>query len=101
VRFGGTAAAITANTATSITVTIQAHAAGTADVVVTTAGRSATFASGYTFAAIVAIINVEVFLPRVQERLTTPNRSMQWIAFSNAPSSHHSSSVYSWGYDST
>jgi IPT/TIG domain/Dockerin type I domain len=58
VTFGGTAGAITANTATSITVTTPAHAAGAVDVVVTTAGGSATSTGGYTFVAAPTITNI-------------------------------------------
>jgi uncharacterized repeat protein (TIGR01451 family) len=49
VLFGGVAAAITANTPTSITVTTPSHAAGAVDVVVHTAGGGATAAGAFTF----------------------------------------------------
>src|SRR5207249_5688394 len=42
VTFGGTAATITNNTATTITVTTPAHAAGAVDVVATVSAGSAT-----------------------------------------------------------
>jgi uncharacterized protein YhjY with autotransporter beta-barrel domain len=51
VTFGGTPATITSNTATSITVTVPAHAAGAADVVATTASGSVTLSGGYTYLA--------------------------------------------------
>ncbi|MBV9497010.1 MAG: IPT/TIG domain-containing protein, partial [Acidobacteria bacterium] len=49
VTFGGIAATITANGSTSVTVTTPAHAAGAVNVVVTTAGGSATRTNGYTY----------------------------------------------------
>src|SRR5439155_1483593 len=51
VAFGGTAGTITANSATSISVTTPAHAAGAVDVVVTTSGGAATSTNGYTYIA--------------------------------------------------
>ena len=54
VTFGGTAATVTALTATSITVTTPAHAAGAVSVVVTDpSGQIATLANGFTYAAVV------------------------------------------------
>ena len=58
VTFGGTAGTITANTATQITVTAPAHAAGVVDVVVTTPGGSTTSTGGYTFQAGPAITGI-------------------------------------------
>src|SRR5439155_18069877 len=58
VTFGGAAATITANTATQITVTTPAHAAGVVDVVVTTPGGSTTSTGGYTFQAGPAITGI-------------------------------------------
>jgi hypothetical protein len=58
VTFGGAAATITGNTAGSITVTTPAHAAGAVDVVVTTAGGSATSMNGYTYVAAPALMSV-------------------------------------------
>jgi len=50
VTIGGTAASsVTFNSATSLTVTTPAHAAGGANIVVTTAGGSATQVNGFTF----------------------------------------------------
>jgi hypothetical protein len=49
VTFGGIAAVIDSNDATSIGVTVPAHAAGQVDVVVTTAGGSATLTNGYVY----------------------------------------------------
>ncbi len=49
VTFGGVAATITASTATSITVTLPPHPLGSVDVVVTTAGGTATLASGFLY----------------------------------------------------
>lgn len=49
VTFGGTAATIGSNTDTSITITTPAHGEGAVNVVVTTAGGSATRTNGYTF----------------------------------------------------
>jgi hypothetical protein len=49
VTFGGAAATIVANSGTSITITTPAGTAGAANVVVTTAGGTATLTSGYTF----------------------------------------------------
>ena len=51
VSFGGDAAAITAVTPTSVTVTTPAHAAGVVDVVVTTPGGSGTATDAYTYVA--------------------------------------------------
>jgi Bacterial Ig-like domain (group 3)/Autotransporter beta-domain/IPT/TIG domain len=52
VTFGGVAAtAFTVNSATQITATTPAHAAGAVDVVVTTPGGNATSTGGYTYAA--------------------------------------------------
>jgi len=51
VAFGGVAATITANTATSITVVTPQHAAGVVDVVVTGPGGQGTLAGSYTFIA--------------------------------------------------
>ena len=51
VTFGGTAGAITSNTATTIVVTTPAHGIGAVDVVVTTPGGSATSTGGYTYAS--------------------------------------------------
>ena len=51
VTFGGTVAAITGTTATSVTVTTPAHAAGLADVVVTSPGGSVTSTGAYTYIA--------------------------------------------------
>lgn len=51
VTFGGVAAGITSATATELDVIEPAHAAGSADIVVTNGdGQSATLAAGYTFA---------------------------------------------------
>ncbi len=58
VTFGGTAATITNNTAGSVTVTTPAHAAGAVNVVVTTAGGSATSANGYTYVTAPALTTV-------------------------------------------
>src|SRR5439155_878407 len=58
VTFGGAAATITANTASQITVTTPAHAAGVVDVVVTTPGGSTTWTGGYTFQAGPAITGI-------------------------------------------
>lgn len=49
VTFGGVAATVTGSTATSITVTLPPHALGMVDVVVTTAGGSATRTSGFLY----------------------------------------------------
>ena len=49
VSFGGSAATIIANSATSITAVTPAHAAGTVDVIVTTAGGTATLTNGYAY----------------------------------------------------
>jgi hypothetical protein len=51
VTFGGTAATGVTATATQITCTTPAHAAGAVDVVVTTIGGSATSTGGYTYIA--------------------------------------------------
>jgi IPT/TIG domain len=51
VTFGGAAATITANTATQIAVTTPAGSAGAVNVVVTTAGGTATQSAGYTYVA--------------------------------------------------
>jgi len=48
VSFGGTGGAITASTATSLTVTAPPHAAGTVDIAVTVGGATATI-HGYTY----------------------------------------------------
>jgi VCBS repeat protein/PKD domain-containing protein/IPT/TIG domain-containing protein/putative Ig domain-containing protein len=49
VTLGGTAAAINANTANSITVTTPPHSAGSVDVAVSTAGGPSTSLGGYTY----------------------------------------------------
>jgi hypothetical protein len=49
VTFGGAQATITGSDGSSLTVLTPAHAAGTASVMVTTAGGSATLAGAYTF----------------------------------------------------
>lgn len=52
VTFGGTAAtSFTVSSATQVTATTPAHAAGAVDVVVTTSGGSATSTGGFTFVA--------------------------------------------------
>jgi len=51
VTFGGTAATVSNVTASQITCTTPAHAAGAVDVVVTVAGLSATKAGGFTYTA--------------------------------------------------
>jgi len=52
VTFGGTAAtSFTVGSATQVTATTPAHAAGAVDVVVTTSGGSATSTAGFTFVA--------------------------------------------------
>ncbi|MDP9838671.1 hypothetical protein J2T09_003443 [Neorhizobium huautlense] len=52
VTFGGTAAtSYTVNSATSVTAATPAHAAGSVDVVVTTANGTATLSSGYSYTA--------------------------------------------------
>ncbi len=51
VTFGGTAASFTVNSATSITATTPAHAAGAVNVAVTTPGGTATATNGYTYQA--------------------------------------------------
>lgn len=58
VTFGGVAATIGGNTATSITVTTPAHAAGLVDVVVTTSGGTATLSNAYTYAGVPTIASV-------------------------------------------
>ncbi|WP_245606844.1 choice-of-anchor U domain-containing protein [Simplicispira psychrophila] len=51
VQFGGTAATnVTVNSATQITATTPAHAAGAVNVAVTTPGGTATLTNGYTYA---------------------------------------------------
>jgi hypothetical protein len=53
VTFGGTAGTVTARSATSLTVTAPAHAAGLVSVVVTNSdGQSATLANSYTYVAV-------------------------------------------------
>ena len=49
VLFGGTAAPITANTATSLTVTTPLHTAGKVDIVITTPEGTGTLTAGYTY----------------------------------------------------
>ncbi len=49
VEFGGTAATITANSATSITVTTPAHAEGTVSIAVTATAGTDTLASSFTY----------------------------------------------------
>ena len=49
VTFGGSAGTITPNTATSIRATTPSHLAGPVNVVITTAGGSATSLGGYTY----------------------------------------------------
>ena len=51
VTFGGTTATIAANTATQITITTPARPAGVVNVVVATAGGSATLSDSYTYVA--------------------------------------------------
>ena len=51
VTFGGNAAAVTASTATSLTVTSPAHAVGAVDVVVTTPGGVVTGTNAFTYNA--------------------------------------------------
>src|SRR4029077_16306153 len=58
VTFGGSAATITNNTATTITVTTPAHAAGAVDVVVTASAGSATLTGGYTYIAAPTITSI-------------------------------------------
>jgi hypothetical protein len=60
VSFGGVGAAILTNTATTLTVTVPPHAAGLADVVVTTAGGTNpnTASDDYTFVAAPTITNL-------------------------------------------
>jgi hypothetical protein len=50
VTFGGVDAIIMSSTATTLVVTIPAHAGGVVDVIVTTGGGSATWTGGYTYA---------------------------------------------------
>ncbi len=58
VTIGGTAATVTADSATSITATTPARSAGVADVVVATAGGSVTDTGGYTYVAAPTISSV-------------------------------------------
>jgi len=59
VTFGGVAASFTIDSPTQITVTTPANAAGAGDVVIVTAGGSATSAGGYTYAAPATILSVD------------------------------------------
>jgi lysophospholipase L1-like esterase len=58
VTFGGTAATITNNTATTITVTTPAHAAGAVNVVANVSAGTATSTGGYTYLSAPAITNI-------------------------------------------
>lgn len=58
VTLGGKSATITGNSVTSITAVTQPHGAGSVNVVVTTAGGSATLTSGFTYAAAPTVISV-------------------------------------------
>ncbi|MFC4820099.1 IPT/TIG domain-containing protein [Dokdonella ginsengisoli] len=58
VSFGGTPAAFTVNSATQITATAPAHAAGAVAVAVTTAGGTGSAANAYTYVAAPAIAGV-------------------------------------------
>lgn len=58
VSFGGAAATISSKASTAITVTTPPHAAGAVDVVVTTAGGSATASGAYTYTSAPAIAAV-------------------------------------------
>jgi lysophospholipase L1-like esterase len=58
VTFGGTAATITNNTSTTITVTTPAHAAGAVNVVANVSAGTATSTGGYTYLAGPSITNV-------------------------------------------
>ena len=58
VTIGGVTAAITAGSATSLTVTTPVGAAGSADVVVTTVGGSATDTGGYTYVSSPTVTSV-------------------------------------------
>ncbi len=59
VTVGGTAAVgVVVNSATSLTVTTPAHAAGSVDVVVTTVGGTATLVDAYTYVAAPTLTNV-------------------------------------------
>jgi hypothetical protein len=58
VTFGVTAGTITANTSTLVTVTTPAGAAGAVNVVVTTAGGTATATNGYTYLATPTITSI-------------------------------------------
>lgn len=51
VTFGGTAAVCVVNSATQVTCTTPAHAAGAVDVVLTTGGGTATSTGGFTYVA--------------------------------------------------
>jgi cytochrome c peroxidase len=56
VTFGGSSAAVSNTTATTITLTTPAHAAGAVNVVVTTAAGSVTSTNGYTYIAPAVIV---------------------------------------------
>jgi fibronectin type 3 domain-containing protein len=60
VKFGGAQAAIVGGNAGSVVVRTPAHAAGTVDVVVTTAGGSATLNTAYTFVVAPTITSLSV-----------------------------------------
>lgn len=83
VTFDGLPAAPTANTATSITVVTPPHIAGAVNVVVNTAGGSATSSNGYTYVAPAA--------PSIPTGFTATatsatNVSLGWAAATNATS---------------
>ena len=57
VTFGGTSATITANTSTTVTVTLPAHASGTVDVAVTTPGGTVTSVSAFKYVDLAGLVN--------------------------------------------
>ncbi|HJT16654.1 MAG TPA: IPT/TIG domain-containing protein, partial [Thermoanaerobaculia bacterium] len=62
VTFGGVAAVITSQTSTSIVVSAPPHAAGPVDVVVTTAGGTATLPHAFTYVADIPALSFSMLL---------------------------------------
>jgi len=62
VTFGGVAATVVENTASSITVVVPPHAPGTVDIVIVTIGGTGAFADGYTYVDATAIPTLSEWL---------------------------------------
>ena len=85
VTFGGTSATCTVNSATQITCTSPAHAAGAVDVVVTTPGGPVTSAGGFTYNCIPTINILIAGAPNGSYCLSSGQSISRSYAVNNGP----------------